>query len=112
MAPFLLYWEGSPEKSGYVLICTVLLLGIGSVVGGSLYRAKSNGWPEDPSARLRQVVASFALTLVLPVILVSLAQPAAQRGWIALAGIAIGLAISAGIFVSGTRRFRLPKPID
>jgi len=76
----------------------------GCICGGFVYRIRSRHWPTDPNARNRQLKYSVAAVTVIPA-MVHLFTGFPGDGWrTVLIGLIVGIAITSGILVSGTRR--------
>lgn len=76
----------------------------GAILGGLCYRLRSRHWPVDPRARARRFGYALAVVVIIPG---SIAAGSGIRGqglmMIAL-GLIVGLALAAGILISGDRR--------
>ena len=87
----------------------LLIAVAGWVIGGLAYRRISAKWPHAPFVRRRQFAASV-VSVTLPPLLVIGCLGTQHPHLIILAEI-LGLSVVAGVFASGTRRFRPPPEI-
>ncbi|MEM6692124.1 MAG: hypothetical protein AAF664_22035 [Planctomycetota bacterium] len=77
----------------------------GCVVGGFIFRVRSQHWPVDPTVRYRQIVYSLLAVSLPPAVLFMFAGPNGQGPGVVVIGAIVGVSIACGIFASGTRRF-------
>jgi len=93
-----------PFLAGQNAIGLVLVL-LGCVVGGFIFRIRSQHWPHDPTVRYRQFVYSFLAITLPPGALFLLTGPNGQGARVVVIGAIVGVSVACGIFASGTRRF-------
>ncbi|WP_231743895.1 hypothetical protein [Stieleria neptunia] len=90
----------------------LLIAVAGWVIGGLVYRRISAKWPHDPIARRRQFAVSVAAVTIPPsVTLGFFGFLGTQYPHLIILAEILGLSIVAGVFASGTRRFRPPSEI-
>lgn len=96
------------HQDGKGLDLGLLIVLFGCVVGGMLFRLRSIHWPDDPTARFRQVIYSLLAIALPPAVIYLGAGPGRQEGGFVM----IAFVVACGIFASGTRRFRGTPNMD
>ena len=84
----------------------------GWVIGGLVYRQISAKWPHDPFVRRWQFAISVAAVTIPPTVTFGFfGFLGTQYPHLIILAEILGLSIVAGVFASGTRRFRPPSEI-
>ena len=77
---------------------------IGCVAGGLIYRFVSIDWPLDSSALRRQIIDSAIAVILPPMIFWFVTDEYGPRLPYTIIGLSVGGSVACGIFVAGTRR--------
>lgn len=80
----------------------------GAVIGGLVYRLRARTWPIDPTAKVRRFSYAATVVFVLPFSVASLVGLGGQGATMALLALYVGVALAAGILISGDRRCNPP----
>ena len=86
-----------------------VMVPVGCVIGGLIFRIRSHQWPHDPTVRSRQLIYSALAMVLPPTALLFLAGPYGQGPAVIMIGAIVGASVACGIFASGTRRFGLTE---